>query len=63
MEYRDLLYDVSDGIATVTLSRPERMNAISAGMLASFSDAFRAADADRLRGLLVEWEKEVAPKR
>ena len=47
MEYRDLLYDVSDGIATVTLNRPERMNAISAGMLASFSDAFRAADADR----------------
>ena len=47
MDYRDLLYDVSDGIATVTLNRPERMNAISAGMLASFSDAFRAADADR----------------
>jgi enoyl-CoA hydratase/carnithine racemase len=47
MEYRDLTYDVSDGIATVTLDRPERMNAISAGMMASFSDALRAADADR----------------
>jgi enoyl-CoA hydratase/carnithine racemase len=47
MEYRDLLYDVSDGIATITLNRPDRMNAISSGMLASFSDAFRAADADR----------------
>ena len=46
MEYRDLLYDVADGIATITLNRPERLNAISGGMLASFSHAFRAADRD-----------------
>lgn len=47
MTYRDLLYDVSDNIATVTLNRPDRLNAISAGMLASFSEAFREADRDR----------------
>ena len=47
MTYRDLRYDVSDNIATVTLDRPDRLNAISAGMLASFSDAFREADRDR----------------
>jgi enoyl-CoA hydratase/carnithine racemase len=47
MEYRDLLYEVSDNIATVTLNRPDRLNAISAGMLASFTDAFREADRDR----------------
>jgi len=47
MAYRDLLYDVTDGIATVTLNRPDRLNAISAGMLASFSEAFREADHDR----------------
>jgi enoyl-CoA hydratase/carnithine racemase len=47
MEYRDLLYDVSDNIATITLNRPERLNAISGSMLASFSDAFREADRDR----------------
>lgn len=47
MEYRDLLYDVSDNIATITLNRPERLNAISGGMLASFSEAFREADHDR----------------
>jgi enoyl-CoA hydratase/carnithine racemase len=47
MEYRDLLYDVSDNIATVTLNRPDRLNAISGGMLASFSEAFREADRDR----------------
>lgn len=46
MSYRDLRYEVSDGIATVTLDRPERLNAISGGMLASFSAAFREADTD-----------------
>ncbi len=47
MTYRDLLYEVSDNIATITLNRPDRLNAISGGMLASFSDAFRDADHDR----------------
>ena len=47
MEYRDLIYELSDGIATVTLNRPERLNAISGGMLSSFSRAFREADHDR----------------
>ncbi len=46
-DYSDLLYDVSDGIATVTLNRPDRLNAISGPMLASFSEAFREADLDR----------------
>ncbi len=37
----------TEGIATITLNRPERLNAISGGMLASLSHAFRAADRDR----------------
>ncbi len=45
-EYADLLYDVTDGVATITLNRPERMNAISGPMLQSFSRAFRDADRD-----------------
>ena len=47
MTYRDLTYEVSDFIATITLNRPDRLNAISAGMLASFSEAFREAERDR----------------
>src|SRR3974377_2055891 len=47
MTYRDMLYDVSDHVATITLSRPERLNAISGRMLRSFSAAFREADGDR----------------
>ncbi len=46
-DYHDLLYDVSDHVATITLNRPDRLNAISGPMLASFSQVFRDADADR----------------
>ncbi len=54
MEYRDLLYDVSEHVATITLNRPERLNAISGGMLASLSEALREADHDRnVRAIIV----------
>ena len=46
MEYRDLLYDKDGHTATITLNRPERLNAISLGMLESLSGALRQADAD-----------------
>jgi enoyl-CoA hydratase/carnithine racemase len=45
-DYADLLYDVSDNVATITLNRPDRLNAISGPMLESFSRAFRDADTD-----------------
>src|SRR3989337_672681 len=46
-EYSDLLYEVSGGVATITLNRPERLNAITGPMLASLSAALRASDVDR----------------
>ena len=46
-EYSELLYDVSAGVATITLNRPERLNAITLAMLASLSAALREADLDR----------------
>jgi enoyl-CoA hydratase/carnithine racemase len=52
-DYADLLYDVSDGVATITLNRPDRMNAISGPMLASFSQALRDSDADRAVRVIV----------
>jgi len=42
-----LLYDLADGIAAITLNRPERLNAISGPMLRAFSDRLREADLDR----------------
>jgi enoyl-CoA hydratase/carnithine racemase len=46
-EYADLLYEVADGVATITLNRPDRLNAITAPMLDSLSAALREADGDR----------------
>ncbi len=46
-EYADLLFEKSDHVATITLNRPDRLNAISGPMLDSFSRAFQDADRDR----------------
>ena len=41
-----VLYDTSDAIATVTLNRPERLNAINPELLADLLGALRKANAD-----------------
>ncbi len=42
----EVLYEVSDAIATITLNRPERMNAISGPMLTLLGEYLLKADAD-----------------
>jgi len=46
MDYQDLLYEKEGAIATITLNRPEALNAISLPMLNGLSRALRDADAD-----------------
>ncbi len=46
MSYKDLIYDVKDQIATITLNRPDRMNALSRNLEAEVHRAFDEADAD-----------------
>ena len=43
----ELLYDVSDHIATLTFNRPDRMNTITSVMLDALSDRLLEADRDR----------------
>ena len=43
----EVLYEVADHVATLTLNRPHRRNAISAGMLDLLTRHLLAADADR----------------
>jgi len=46
MAYQHILYDVGDRIATITLNRPERMNAWTAVMEHDVREAMKAASAD-----------------
>jgi len=44
--YSEILLDVSDGVAVITLNRPERLNAYTPTMARELHEAFAACDAD-----------------
>src|SRR5439155_19714 len=46
MSFETLLYDTADGIATLTLHRPARLNAVNASVIRELVAAFDRADAD-----------------
>ena len=46
MDYETIAYDVQDRVLTITLSRPEKLNAYNAQMMAELIDAFDRSDAD-----------------
>jgi enoyl-CoA hydratase/carnithine racemase len=46
MAFQEILYEVADGVATITLNRPERLNAFTATMMQELIDAFDQVDAD-----------------
>ncbi|MCK9486227.1 MAG: enoyl-CoA hydratase-related protein [Dehalococcoidia bacterium] len=52
--YEDVLYDVQDRIATITLNRPERMNSFSGPLLQEWEHAIRrSAEDDGVRVVIV----------
>ncbi len=46
MDYTDINYEVSEGISTITLNRPEQLNTFTPRMRLEIIDAFDRADAD-----------------
>ena len=46
MAFETLLYDVADGVATLTLNRPDRLNAVTSTSIRELVEAFDRADAD-----------------
>ena len=54
MEYEDVIYEVQDSIATITLNRPERMNSFSDALLSNWASSItRAAEDDDVRVVVV----------
>jgi len=46
MSYKEILYDVADNILTITLNRPEKLNAFTGTMMSEMIDAFQRANKD-----------------
>jgi len=46
MEYSQILFEVEDHVATITLNRPDRLNAFTDVMMRELIDAFDHTDAD-----------------
>ncbi|MBI2862147.1 MAG: enoyl-CoA hydratase/isomerase family protein [Chloroflexi bacterium] len=53
MEYHDILYAKRDGVATVTINRPEVLNAFRLPTLREMIDAFEDASSDESIGVIV----------
>jgi enoyl-CoA hydratase/carnithine racemase len=59
--YTQIKLDIADGIATITLHRPEKMNAFTRTMMAEMTDALDVTDADdSVRAVIVTGSGEKA---
>jgi enoyl-CoA hydratase/carnithine racemase len=46
MDYQQIIYDIDEGILTITLNRPEKLNAFTGQMMTEMINALDRADAD-----------------
>jgi enoyl-CoA hydratase/carnithine racemase len=54
MDYEQIRYEIDDGILTLTLNRPEKLNAFTVTMMREMLDALDRADADdAVRAIIV----------
>ena len=52
-KYQDILFEVRDGVARITINRPAKYNAFTAETCEELIDAFRRAGADRSVAVIV----------
>ena len=52
-EYTDIYYDTLEGIAKITINRPEVRNALRPQTVSEMSEVFRVAEADRSIGVII----------
>jgi 2-ketocyclohexanecarboxyl-CoA hydrolase len=53
MAYEDILYDVAEGVATITINRPDKLNAFRGQTVEEMIDALQAAGWDKSIGVMV----------
>src|SRR3954471_732793 len=57
MDFSEIRYEVADGVLTITLNRPDRLNAFTPTMMSELIEAFDAADHDDdVRAVIVTGE-------
>src|ERR671914_159545 len=54
MAYSPLLFDLSDGIARITINRPDKLNALNATVISELGDAVTRVETDAaVRGVIL----------
>ena len=53
MEFKDVLYEKKDGVATITINRPHAYNAFTCETIYEMTDAFRDSSEDPKIGVVV----------
>ena len=53
MSYEHILVDIDEGVATLTLNRPDKLNAMNRKLSAELHDAIKGMDADDAMGCIV----------
>src|SRR3954447_23234865 len=57
MDFTEIRYEATDGVLTITLNRPDRLNAFTPTMMNELIEAFDRADADDdVRAIIVTGE-------
>src|SRR5687768_5845947 len=61
MTFKNLLYEQADGILTITINRPDKLNALNQDTMADIKAAFEAAeDIAGLKGVIITGAGEKA---
>lgn len=60
MEFKNLLWNLEDGILTITINRADKLNALNGETILEIKDAFEKAKQEKLKGIIVTGAGEKA---
>ncbi|MFN8284923.1 MAG: enoyl-CoA hydratase-related protein [Chitinophagales bacterium] len=60
MEFKNLLWNLEDGILTITINRADKLNALNGETIGEIKDAFEQAKNEKLKGIIVTGAGEKA---